>query len=161
MGRGHAVAIGVEQQSRKQAWVLGPFPSAALDGIGGEPSLHRAPKLRLDDRPMLSRIVLVLVDDLAVIDPVLQHQIKRAACDRLAAPAPAGGAGPLLADNSLELQLVPEQTHRAQREGKMCRTVSASPGTMTSLWSRTRYPSGGMPPIHMPFFFEAAILSRI
>src|SRR5215813_15116694 len=31
---------------------------------------------------------------------------------------------------------------------------------MTSLRSFTSYPSGGMPPIHMPFFFEAAILSR-
>src|ERR1700750_1775537 len=32
---------------------------------------------------------------------------------------------------------------------------------MTSLWSRTPYPSGGTPPIHIPFFFEAAILSRM
>src|SRR4029453_6181602 len=30
---------------------------------------------------------------------------------------------------------------------------------MTSLRSCTRYPSGGTPPIHIPFFFEAAILS--
>ena len=41
------------------------------------------------------------------------------------------------------------------------RTISASPSTMTSLLSRTRYPSGGTPPIHIPFLFEAAILSRI
>src|SRR6516165_2932911 len=32
---------------------------------------------------------------------------------------------------------------------------------MTSLRSCTRYPSGGTPPIHIPFFFEAAILSRM
>src|SRR5580692_2057419 len=32
---------------------------------------------------------------------------------------------------------------------------------MTSLWFRTPYPSGGTPPIHIPFFFEAAILSRM
>src|SRR6516164_744981 len=31
----------------------------------------------------------------------------------------------------------------------------------TSLRSSARYPSGGTPPIHMPFFFEAAILSRM
>src|SRR6516165_7258887 len=30
-----------------------------------------------------------------------------------------------------------------------------------SLWSSTRYPSGGTPPIHIPFCFEAAILSRM
>src|SRR5437764_1387514 len=52
--------------------------------------------------------------DVAAIDPVLQHQVERASGDRLPAPATAGAAGPLLADNSLELQLVPEQTHRAQ-----------------------------------------------
>jgi hypothetical protein len=28
---------------------------------------------------------------------------------------------------------------------------------MTSSQSHTRYPSGGTPPIHIPFFFEAAI----
>src|SRR5205085_8579952 len=33
--------------------------------------------------------------------------------------------------------------------------------TMTSLRSCTRYPSGGTPPIHIPFCFEAAILSRM
>src|SRR5215469_3795621 len=32
---------------------------------------------------------------------------------------------------------------------------------MTSLLSSTRYPSGGTPPIHIPFLFEAAILSRM
>src|SRR5215472_49727 len=31
----------------------------------------------------------------------------------------------------------------------------------TSLRSSTRYPSGGTPPIHMPFLLDAAILSRM
>src|SRR6516162_2408879 len=31
----------------------------------------------------------------------------------------------------------------------------------TSLRSSARYPSGGTPPIHMPFLFDAAILSRM
>src|SRR5262252_2560766 len=43
----------------------------------------------------------------------------------------------------------------------MERTSSASLSMMTSLRFCTRYPSGGTPPIHIPFFFEAAILSRI
>src|SRR5215470_12814219 len=43
----------------------------------------------------------------------------------------------------------------------MVRTISASPSTMTSLRFCTPYPSGGTPPIHIPFFFEAAILSRM
>src|SRR5215472_7986187 len=43
----------------------------------------------------------------------------------------------------------------------MARTSSASLSTMTSLRSCIRYPSGGTPPIHIPFRFEAAILSRM
>src|ERR1700736_576738 len=43
----------------------------------------------------------------------------------------------------------------------MKRTVSASLSRMMSLPSCARYPSGGTPPIHIPFFFEAAILSRM
>src|SRR6266581_3209842 len=43
----------------------------------------------------------------------------------------------------------------------MKRTVSASRSTMISLPSCARYPSAGTPPIHIPFFFEAAILSRM
>src|SRR6201997_3307468 len=43
----------------------------------------------------------------------------------------------------------------------MRRTVSASAGLMMSVRSRASYPSGTLPPIHMPFFFEAAILSRM
>src|SRR5712672_903970 len=43
----------------------------------------------------------------------------------------------------------------------MKRTVSASLSMMISLPSCARYPSGGTPPIHIPFCFEAAILSRM
>src|SRR6516225_12220124 len=43
----------------------------------------------------------------------------------------------------------------------MKRTISASLSTMTSLPSCARYPSAGTPPIHIPFLFEAAILSRM
>src|SRR5271166_1621136 len=43
----------------------------------------------------------------------------------------------------------------------MWHTVAASASLTTSLRSLTSYPSAGCPPIHMPFFLEAAILSRI
>src|ERR1700758_552820 len=43
----------------------------------------------------------------------------------------------------------------------MKRTISASLSMTTSLWSWAPYPSGGTPPIPLPFFFEAAILSRM
>jgi hypothetical protein len=37
---------------------------------------------------MFAGVVLVLVDDVADIDAVLQHQVERAAREELAAPAP-------------------------------------------------------------------------
>ena len=43
----------------------------------------------------------------------------------------------------------------------MPRTVSASAGLTSSLRSCTSYPSGRLPPIQIPFFLEAAILSRM
>src|SRR6516225_2453411 len=44
---------------------------------------------------------------------------------------------------------------------KIACTISASLSMTLSLRSSTRYPSGGTPPIHIPFLFEAAILSRM
>src|ERR1019366_434232 len=40
-------------------------------------------------------------------------------------------------------------------------TMGASASLTTSLRFFTSYPNCGMPPIHMPFFLDAAILSRI
>src|ERR1700720_4193405 len=39
--------------------------------------------------------------------------------------------------------------------------MQASASLITSLRFFTSYPRGGMPPIHMPIFLEAAILSRM
>src|SRR5450631_3065296 len=41
------------------------------------------------------------------------------------------------------------------------RTVAASASLTMSFLFLTSYPSGTTPPTHMPFFFEAAILSRM
>ena len=48
---------------------------------------------------MLARIALILVDDFTAIHPVLQHEIKRTAGERLAAIPTAIGGRPDLADN--------------------------------------------------------------
>src|ERR1700756_3408309 len=42
----------------------------------------------------------------------------------------------------------------------MSTTTRASASLTISLRFSTSYPSGGMPPIHRPFFFDAATLSR-
>src|SRR5437764_9335615 len=59
--------------------------------------------------------MLVLMNDLAPIDPVLQHPVQRAPDNRLPAPASAGCARPSLAANALSFELLLEQTHRAER----------------------------------------------
>src|SRR5258705_5535927 len=46
-------------------------------------------------------------------------------------------------------------------EGKIRRTRSASASWMMSFRSRTAYPNGVQPPIHMPFFRKAPTLLRL
>ena len=57
----------------------------ALGGIGGALRLNRIPQRRIDDRRVLARMGLPLVNDLAEISAVLQYQIERTARERLAA----------------------------------------------------------------------------
>jgi hypothetical protein len=67
---GHALALTIEQQPGEQARVLHPETCAALDRVGGEPGLDRIPQTLIDDCGVLAGIGLVLVDDLAAVDPV-------------------------------------------------------------------------------------------
>src|SRR6267142_6678924 len=57
---------------------------------------------------------LLLVDDLASIDPVLKHQIERAAGEWLAASPATGCARPQLAPDAAGVQLVLQQPDRAE-----------------------------------------------
>ena len=51
----------------------------ALGGVAGKLRLDRIPQRPIDDRRVLARIGLSVVNDLAAIDPVLQYQVERAA----------------------------------------------------------------------------------
>src|SRR4029077_17025566 len=68
----------------------------------------------IDDRRVLTRMGLLLVDDLASIDPVLQHQIERAAGEWLAAARGPRGARPQLAPDAAGAELVLQQPDRAE-----------------------------------------------
>src|SRR5205807_2772153 len=105
VGRGHAVALAVEQQSGEKARVFHSNAGTALNHVLGKAGLHRIPQRGVDDPLVLAGIALVLVDDLAAVDPVLQYQVERAAGERLAAPAPARSAGPALAGNAVGFEL--------------------------------------------------------
>jgi hypothetical protein len=64
---------------------------------------------------VLAGIALVLVDDLAAIDPVAQDQVERAPAEPLAAPASARHAGPDLAGDAVGFEFLLQQSHRAER----------------------------------------------
>ena len=81
-------------------------PIGSVDAILGQDGLHVVPKRLVDDGFMLARIALALVDDLAPIDPVLQHQVERTARQRLAAIAAAIGGCPDLADDAGGIKLL-------------------------------------------------------
>src|ERR1700730_4054003 len=63
---------------------------------------------------MLTRMGLLLVDDLASIDPVLQHQIECAAREWIAASQATRCARPQLAPDAAGVQLVLQQPDRAE-----------------------------------------------
>ena len=100
MGRAHPAAVGIEQDPHQQAWLLACPSGGSVDAVLGQDGLDLVPERLVDDGLMLARIALALVDDLATIDPVLQHQVERTASQRLAAIATAIGCRPDLADDA-------------------------------------------------------------
>src|SRR6266849_5456649 len=116
MGRGHAVALAVEQQPGEQAGVLNPNAGAALGGVLRESGVHGVPQCGVDDRLVFAGIGLILVDGLAAINPVLQYQVERAATDRLATPVLARSAGPAFAGDAAGFELGLQEPHRAERD---------------------------------------------
>src|ERR1700732_3154985 len=79
-----------------------------------EPVLNSLPKCWLDDRPVLAGVDFLLVRDVAPIKPVLQHQVKRAAREMLAAGKLSAGSLTALAHNILSVEFGLEEGDRAQ-----------------------------------------------
>src|ERR1700731_49094 len=84
-----ASAVAIEDQARQQTRRPGAAGHRPLAPTGSEPVLNSLPKFWLDDRLVLSGVDFLLVRDVAPIKPVLQHQVNRAARERLGAPAPS------------------------------------------------------------------------
>src|SRR5271166_582180 len=100
MRRAHPAALRIEQNPGQQVWLIAGLSIGSVDAVLRKDGLDIVPKRLLDDGLMLARIALVLVDDFTPINPVLQHQVERAASDRLAAVPAAVGGRPDLADNA-------------------------------------------------------------
>src|ERR1700746_3607301 len=94
MARRHPIAVSIKQQAGEEARLTMSRACVPLGGVAGQLCLNRIPQRLIDDRRVLTRMGLLLVDDLASIDPVLQHQIERAAREWLAALQATRGAPP-------------------------------------------------------------------
>src|SRR5437899_8310054 len=112
MARRHPIAVAIKQQAGEEARLTSAC--VPLGGIAGKLCLNRIPQRLIDDRRVLTRMGLLLVDDLASIDPVLQHQIQRAADEWLAAAQATRCARPQPALNAAGVELGLQQPDRAE-----------------------------------------------
>ena len=76
----------IKQHAGEQARLASSCAAiVALGGIAGKLRLNGIPERLIDDRRVFAGMGLPLVNDLAAIDAVLQHQVERAAREWLAA----------------------------------------------------------------------------
>src|SRR5260370_38150090 len=94
MARRHPVAVAIKQHAGEQAGLVISCARIPLGGVAVKLSLDRVPQRLIDYRRVLARMELALVNYVAEIDAVLQHQVEGAARERLSADAGAGKARP-------------------------------------------------------------------
>src|SRR5438309_128026 len=113
MARRHPVPVAINQQPSEEAR-LPSFSALALGCVAGKLRLHGIPERLIDNRLMFAKMGLLVVDDLAPVNAVLQHQIERTAGKWLATRDAARGARPQLALDAQGLQLVSQPPDRAE-----------------------------------------------
>ena len=106
MGQRHRIAVAVEQHAGEQARLASARAGVALGGIGGELRLDRIPQRPIDDRRVLTGMGLFLVNNLATIVAVLQHQVERTAREWLTSNAATRSRGPRHALDPPSFELV-------------------------------------------------------
>ena len=99
------IAVAIKDQARQQTRRVGANGHQPLAPTGREPVLNSLPKFWRDDRLVLVGVDFLLVRDIAPIKPVLQHQVKRAAREALAAGKLSAGSVPSLAHDAGPLEL--------------------------------------------------------
>ena len=77
IARCHPVARGTKQHPGEQARLVSACAGGALGGIADHPHLNRIPQRLIDDWRVFARMGLLLVNDLAEIGGVPQHQVER------------------------------------------------------------------------------------
>src|ERR1700730_2684507 len=114
MTRRHPVAVAIKQHAGKQARLAISRARVLLGGVAGKLRLNRIPQRLIDDRRVAARMGLLLVNDLAPVNAVLQHQVERAAREWLATRDAARGTRPQLALDAPGFQLVLQPPDRAE-----------------------------------------------
>src|SRR4051812_47684429 len=89
MAGAHPLALRVKQNAGQHARPVVTAAISTFDPIGAEDDLNLVPEALVDDGVVFAGIALVLVDGLAAIGPVLQHEIESTAGER---PAAVGAA---------------------------------------------------------------------
>src|SRR6266446_9589221 len=106
IARCHPIAVAIKQHADEEVRWASFSAIVALGGVAGELGLDSIPERLIDDRLVFAKIRLLVVNDLAPIDAVLQHQVERAAGEWPPTRDPARGAGPQLALDAAGFQLV-------------------------------------------------------
>src|SRR5271169_7253241 len=114
MARRHPIAVAIKQHASEEARLARFSVIVALGGVAGNLGLDRIPERLIDNRLMFARIGLSVVNDLAPINAVLQHQVERTAREWLTRFETTRGAHPQLALDAPGLQLVLQQPDRAE-----------------------------------------------
>jgi hypothetical protein len=76
MARCHPVPVAIKQHAGEEARLRSFSAIVVLGSVAGKLRLDRIPQRLIDDRLMFAKIRLLVVNDLAAIDTVLQHQAK-------------------------------------------------------------------------------------
>ena len=123
MGRRHGFGTGVEDDAGQQAWLQGFVAFPPLHPVLFETALH-CRDVFIDDRGVFSRKRFSPADDLASVNSVLRHEVKRphetvgrlgAPIRRRAAFADEPAAARSSARHRLEFEIAPEDVAHGRR----------------------------------------------
>src|SRR3984893_3365386 len=110
----HPIAVAIKQHAGKEAGLARSSAALAPGSIADELLLNGIPQWLIDDRRVFAGMELALVNDLAEIGAVLQHQVERAARERLAADEAPGSARPRLTFDPARFELRLQQADRTE-----------------------------------------------
>jgi hypothetical protein len=114
VGRRHAVPVAIKQHPGEQAWLMRAGDGVALGGIASKLCLNRIPERLIDDWRVFAPVGLELVNNLAKIDAVPQHQVEPTAREWLAADAATRSARPASGYDPPDFELLLQQPDRAE-----------------------------------------------